>query len=353
MIRIKGTTLCEKKREHKNGKTSNKKIKNQKIKNEKRKKTTKKTSTPTPTYGKTLEELMTTYINQKIDTVIPYDCFQSSNIMMFIHLIENNKNACIYNILRYGILKVVDNTLSFNSKTHRNNFIESIRNQYALCKKNKKILCIPMQLLFKGDGGGYHLNMIIMNPFRNEVERFEPHGTDTLVDGYKPVPLNRELKSLVYDIDLMMDFIPSHKICPRGYRGYQEYDCDSDRQTGEVSNVKIRDPVGFCCAWSYFYADLRLKYPRLPGSEIFQRSIKTIGDDPEQFRMFIRGQVAFLMEMFKKSKIKMAYAEYVKRKRRKKGDDIEIVKKPDKEWSEYVWKYFGQMVLKHKQKAGI
>lgn len=41
----------------------------------------------------------------------------------------------------------------------------------------------------------------------------------------------------------------------------------------------------------------------------------------------------------------MAYAEYVKRKRRKKGDDIEIVKKPDKEWSEYVWKYFGQMVL--------
>lgn len=61
--------------------------------------------------------------------------------------------------------------------------------------------------------------------------------------------------------------------------------------------------------------------------------------------MFIRGQVAFLTEMFKKSKIKMAYAEYVKRKRRKKGDDIEIVKKPDKEWSEYVWKYFGQMVL--------
>lgn len=320
MQRIKGTTLCRVKKENK---------KSQTIKD-------------TPTYKDSLEDLMMSYNKNKLNQVIPYECFKSSNIMMFLHLIERNpKTACLYNILRIGSLESRKNRLYFKSKTHRKRFTEDIKTQYEQCKKHNKLLCIPLVLHFPE---GTHMNMIILNPFRNELERFEPHGSDTLLDGFTSTPLHRDLRSFAYDIDLMLQFVPSHKICPIGFKGYQAYDSEEPLEHGISNNIQIRDPGGFCCAWSYFYADLRLKYPRLPGSEIIQRSTKIIGQDPRQFRLFIRGQVQFLSELFQKSGIKTKYEDYMKMKRRKRPEHKKQASELDKQWGDYVWSYFGSYV---------
>ena len=193
------------------------------------------------------------------------------------------------------------------------------------------------------------MNIIIINPFRNELERFEPHGSDTLLDGFTSTPLHRDLRSFTSDIDFILQFVPSHKICPIGFKGYQAYDSEEPLEFGKSNDIQIRDPGGFCCAWSYFYADLRLKYPRLPGSEIVQRSTKIIGKDPRQFRTFIRGQIQFLTELFQKSGIKTQYEEYMNLKRRSRKEDRKRVIELDKKWSAYVWSYFASYVRRNKK----
>lgn len=325
MNRIKNTTLC-------------------KVKNEKHKSHTPK---ETPTYKDSLEDLIHSYNINKIDRVIPYDCFKSSSIMMFLHVIERNpKTACLYNIIHIGSLESRNQRLSFSSNAHRKRFTESIKNQYKECKKNNKLLCIPLIIYF---AKGAHMNMIIINPFRNEMERFEPHGSDTLIDGFTSTPLHRDLRLFAINIDSNLQFVPSHKVCPVGFKGYQAYDSREPLKCGISNNIQIRDPIGFCCAWSYFYADLRLKYPRLPGSEIIQRSTKIIGEEPRQFRLFIRGQIRFLSELFQKSGIKTQYEEYMNLKLKRCPKERKQVLDLDQKWFLYVWNYFDSYVRRNKK----
>lgn len=325
MERIKGTMLC---------KAKDKKEKNKILKD-------------TPTYKDSLEDLIRSYNKNKTEQVIPYDCFKSSNIMMFLHIIKRNKKtACLYDILHIGSLESKKNRLYFSSDTHKKKFTDNIRTQYDKCKKNNKLLCIPF-VLYLPQGG--HMNMIIINPFRDELERFEPHGSDTLVDGFTSTLLNEDLRSFTHTIDSKLRFVPSHKVCPVGFKGYQLYESQAPLESSISNDIQIRDPRGFCCAWSYFYADLRLKYPRLPGAEIIQRSTKIIGKDPRQFRLFIRGQIQFLLELFQNSGIKTRYEEYMNNKRSKQDDDRKKAKQIDIIWNNYVWNYFASYVRGNKK----
>ena len=71
------------------------------------------------------------------------------------------------------------------------------------------------------------------------------------------------------------------------------------------------DPGGYCCAWSFFYANLRLKYPRLSGAEIIRKSMDIIGTNPKTFRSFIHGQVKYLHKLMKRINKKSNFEKYV------------------------------------------
>ena len=168
--------------------------------------------------------------------------------------------------------------------------IKLISEKYLECEKKKKILVIPLSL-------PSHTNMLIFNTIRGEVERFEPHGSKTQGGGIKSDKINISVnKTIVNPLSKLLKkklkFLPSNEVCP-SLDGLQNY--ESEYKT-EHKNIFFRDPPGFCTAWAYLYADLRIKFPEKPGSEIIEESLDIMEKEPKRLREFIRGQMRFLIE---------------------------------------------------------
>ena len=262
----------------------------------------------TPTYKDDIIDVMRNYAKQSTTKVFPYVCNNDIQKLMLIQLMETNKNGCAYDINKYGILKATNSRLHFflrGKKLEREKFIEYIRKRYLNCAKKRRMLVVPFNV-----DDDRHANIIIFNPFRNEVERFEPHGSDTMIHGFNNTKINKDLDTFINKLKLDLKFIPSHKTCPIGYKAYQQFDT-AKRKKSNAYSIPIIDPGGYCCAWSFFYADLRLKYPRLSGAEILQKSMSIMGNDPKKFRSFIHGQIKYLHEKMKDFHGDHRFANYV------------------------------------------
>ena len=81
------------------------------------------------------------------------------------------------------------------------------------------MLVVPLTVL-----SGRHANVLIFNPFRNEVERFEPHGPETGHTSFNDVKINAKLKHFVEEIDPTLQYISPYLLCPRYQNGYQYYE---------------------------------------------------------------------------------------------------------------------------------
>lgn len=134
-------------------------------------------------------------------------------------------------------------------------------------KNRSRFILLP--LLLHALGKNLHMNIIIVDTARHTVERFEPHGNED--DGK------------FCDVDAKIEFVlvkypasPFHEyeylrpidFCPRvGPQGLQEaYD---------PGNVKGRTD-GFCVAWTYWYVDLRLRYPDIGQKQLIRRAMKEL-----------------------------------------------------------------------------
>ena len=124
------------------------------------------------------------------------------------------------------------------------------------------------------------------------------------------VLLNRDLRKFLKDVAPDLKFVPSHKVCPY-FGGFQYYNSTKANKTRKVDGFDIKDPGGFCCAWSLYYADLRVKYPRLSSEDIISNTLKILGNNPEVFRNFIRGQVSFLNSLYKGKDFKFSEIIYL------------------------------------------
>lgn len=281
----------------------------------------------------TIESLLNTYKKHNSKTVIPFVCYKVTYMLMFLYLLQTNKNCCIYNIEKYGLLQASYTNLymydNMYSDTKRDSFIMHIRNQYIKCKSAKRILILPFTV-----GDNIHSNMFILNPYRNEAERFEPHGSQTHIDGFNDTTINRDLERFISDLDVGLKYVPSHKTCPTGY---QEYDRKNKRGKGIYNGIEIKDPIGFCCAWSYLYADLRLKFPSMKGSDIVQSSIKSIGTHPAAFREFIRGHIQYIQKMIQKIDSSHTFERFVHltQKKDKTDKDKQYIKLLKTLWTQY------------------
>ena len=305
-------------------------------------------SMKTPTHKESITHLMNEYMKQSTARVFPYICNQRVRKLMLIHLLESNKTGCSYDVDKYGFVDV-GNKIYMSKRTKRGHkqsitsaFTKHIKEQYERCKSLKRIMIMPITIYNK-----QHANVIMFNPFRNEVERFEPHGTNTQIDGFNDSQVNEQLQKFIEKLNIDAKFVPSHKTCPIGYKAYQEYD-NEQRKKGKLNNISVMDPGGYCCAWSFFYADLRLKYPRLSGAEIIRKSMDIIGTNPKTFRSFIHGQVEYLHKLMKRINKKSNFEKYVNWYNQGNGleftpqtikdVDHENFYKMEQEWEEFVFK---------------
>ena len=158
-----------------------------------------------------------------------------------------------------------------------------------------------------------HNNMIIFDLNRKEVERFEPHGVKNY--GYKSSPiyneLDRQLKKIFHKYKYI--YLPPKTFCP--YIGPQtketiydglklQQNTGSQSSTSNTNTILPTDPYGFCAAWSIWYADIRMKNPKVERNKLIKQAIELIKNKPFKFRQFIRNYAEFIIQQQNKLNFK-------------------------------------------------
>ena len=148
-----------------------------------------------------------------------------------------------------------------------------------------------------------HANMLIFNPHRMEIERFEPYGGRSPCKGLSSSNIddiikNKLMKPINKDRENKYKYIKPEQIC---IRGPQSIEVEAPKYVMNEDSCKlVRNHSGYCVAWSMFYADLRLKFPKESGSKLMKRFFAIIGTEPKKLRAFIKSQLTFIEKEFNK-----------------------------------------------------
>jgi ankyrin repeat protein len=149
--------------------------------------------------------------------------------------------------------------------------------------KDKKITYIVMNVFVVFEISG-HANLLLYNKNTNELERFEPHGGI-----YGKQMIDEKLTKYFSKL------IPNVKyIAPYQYMklGFQMFD------TNEKSyNTNIGDAAGFCLAWTYWYADMRIQFPSIRRDKLIKYIITQINDKNIRYRSVVRNYAANITKL--------------------------------------------------------
>ena len=122
-----------------------------------------------------------------------------------------------------------------------------------------------------------HANFLIFDTNNNEVERFEPHGSES------PYELNTDLfdetleKKLKF---LNFKYISTKVFLPKN--GFQK------KEIYELDKNYNGDPNGFCALWCVWWCDMRISYPQYSREELYNLLNKEIINENYSYRKIIR-----------------------------------------------------------------
>lgn len=122
-----------------------------------------------------------------------------------------------------------------------------------------------------------HANYLIYDIINNEIERFEPYGSQP--------PHNFDYKPKLLDNALRKVFSSAKYIEPQHYMtkiGFQYFD------TLEFKQRLPTDPEGFCALWSVWYTDMRLSYHDVNRKSLIRKMTKSIREQKLSFKKLIR-----------------------------------------------------------------
>jgi len=252
-----------------------------------------------------LENLISDYIQdkKKIASKKPvfFECFEWLYLLDLAYILKNHNNDCAI-ISQSSSKKLYELNLytNKNDTSYKDiNDLKKIAYVYKLCKKNKKILVIPLHL------DETHMNALFLNTLLNTAERYEPHGGIT--NHPKNIKITEQLKTFIDGINNLLPNEDKIKLvdiaesCP-SKKGIQYYEItlenknlkeEKTKEKFEFGNVLFKDPEGFCCAWSLLMIDLRLKFPDKSIGEINKIMTDKLIVNPIELIYFIRGFVSF------------------------------------------------------------
>lgn len=147
------------------------------------------------------------------------------------------------------------------------------------CLKSKaKFIIIPIGIEMKE---GNHAGYVIYDIKKNEVERFEPHGSTTPPGlFYNPNLLDDILEARFKTVSENVKYIRPYEYIPK--IGFQLFDAS------ETKKKKIGDPMGFCALWCIWYVDMRLTYRELDRKKLVDMLIKHIKSQNISFKNMVR-----------------------------------------------------------------
>ena len=274
---------------------------------------------------------------------------------IFKMILEKHKNDCIYDNVEPFFIGLLQNETKENEqilkkkeqykkyltpkkapkgKTYNGGFtinfiffsgLNRMLNKYIECKKNKKILCIPLTI---GDNGG-HLNMLVFNYNTQMLERYEPHGEKVKNTAYDDDYYNEVIKKIVLffnDNGEKMRYFPPDLTCPLiknqnkelKFAGFQQIEGKTKKYTDEKNNLYnniVFKEGGYCSMWSLWIMDLRLQFPTVPPRKLYTTALNSLNTSESGLYDFIRGFTnSFVVNLNKKLK---DYDEIMIKKRTK------------------------------------
>jgi ankyrin repeat protein len=128
---------------------------------------------------------------------------------------------------------------------------------------------------------GSHANFLLYDKTTNELERFEPYGSNPPYQfKYNPELLDEIINSKFSGIISELKYVPPKKYLPK--IGFQYLD------TNDRKNKKIGDPGGFCAIWTIWYIDLRVSHNDISRKSLIDKTIKHIKLHNLSFKNLIR-----------------------------------------------------------------
>ena len=241
-----------------------------------------------------LKKVLNKMKSQATTEPYPFVCDNTLRPFYLLHILKKNKSDCYLPKLPTGKYRTHLVASGLKLKDTNSQLVDLIKETYKKCKEMGKVLIVPLKILPTDQRIG-HENILIFNTVRNEVERFEPHGSQTVVTKINSERLNRSIANFVGKLDLGLKYIPSNEVQTK-LEGLQILEEKSPNVSRQYKGQTIEDPDGYCAPWSYFYADLRLQFPHVSVKDLLQYVETVLGNDPGELRKFIRGQTKFLAE---------------------------------------------------------
>ena len=142
---------------------------------------------------------------------------------------------------------------------------------------NKRFFVIPLGIYHSDQA---HANILLYDSKLNEIERFEPSGSE--------YPFSFNYNSDLLDFYLENYFTEKFKDCK--YFKPRSYEMNIGFQTMEIVDInkKIGDPGGFCGAWSLWWVYMRIKNENIERKKLFLQLVKNIRRNNISFKTVIR-----------------------------------------------------------------
>lgn len=188
-----------------------------------------------------------------------------------------NKNLCDY----YSSIGIDTNTkcefLNFEIVWvyYKIYFSSDFVENFKKCKK--QFIVIPLGIEIDK---GAHANYLIYDKETNEIERFEPYGSESPYSfDYNSKLLDNILTRKFKEIDSSIVYIEPSKYLPK--IGFQMHDISEH-------TFHIGDPGGFCALWSIWYVDMRLTYKSVDRKVLVNTLLKNMKKNNVSFKNTIR-----------------------------------------------------------------
>jgi ankyrin repeat protein len=146
----------------------------------------------------------------------------------------------------------------------------------------KRFFIIPLGILQDNNSQdtSAHANILLYDSVLNEIERFEPSGSEYPLEfNYNPDLLDYYLENYFAEKFKDVKFFK-----PRSY------EMNIGFQTMEIVDInkKIGDPGGFCAAWSLWWVYQRIKNENIERKKLFLQLVKNIRRNNLSFKNVIR-----------------------------------------------------------------
>jgi hypothetical protein len=248
-------------------------------------------------------------IGEKISPVNKINIFKGSPgdvLFSMLYLLKNYKNKlCVPIPPNNKILYNFDDiTISYKCRGGKKFYLhfpgkEFMDTFHKCMKKNIQFIMLPIFIEFLSCNGSGHLNFMILDKKRKEVERFEPYGNDKFTNKSNKyrhelmTGFDNEMRDWVKNSIKGYSYKTPEESCPNIQFGVQDIE-ENNLALGIKSPELETDPGGFCSIWSVWYGELRLKFPNKSSEKLVKHAITLLKKNDHSIRTFIRNYSGFI-----------------------------------------------------------